>query len=258
MELLSGGIDEDRTYGLYNAGATAALGWTRYKALYGGREETLGEVAVAAREHARMNPLAAWRDPLSLDDYLAEPYTVWPFRELDICKLTAGAAALIVTTPERARSAPHRPVLFLAAGRRQSARRLQSDEHLLCHAMRDVATQLYAAAEVGPADVDILAVSDASTAAVVQSIENYGFCGEGEGGDFIAGGGIRVGGRLPVNTDGGQLSGGYLVGWLHQVELVRQLRGEAGERQVEGARVGQYTTTGMFREHYLATLYVAE
>jgi acetyl-CoA acetyltransferase len=93
---------------------------------------------------------------------------------------------------------------------------------------------------------------------VVQTLENYGFCGEGEGGDFIADGGIRLGGRLPVNTDGGQLSGGYLVGWLHQIELVRQLRGEAGERQVEGARVGQYTTTGMFREHYLATLYVAE
>lgn len=258
MTQLSGGIDEDRTYGLYNAGATAALGWTRYAALYGGREETLGEVAVTHREHARLNPLAAFRGPLTLDDYLAEPYSVWPFRDLDICTMTAGAAALIVTTPERARSGPHRPVLFLASGRRQSARRLQSDEHFLCHAMRDAAAQLYAAADLGPEDVDVLAISDASTAVVVQTLENYGFCGEGEGGDFIAGGGIRVGGRLPVNTDGGQLSGGYLVGWLHQVELVRQLRGEAGERQVEDARVGQYTTTGMFREHYLATLYVAD
>jgi acetyl-CoA acetyltransferase len=124
--------------------------------------------------------------------------------------------------------------------------------------MRSAAQQVYEAADLGPSDIDVLALSDASTVAVVQTLENYGFCGEGEAGDFVASGAISHGGKIPVNPDGGQLSGGYLVGWLHQVELVRQLRGEAGERQVAGARYGQYCTTGGNREHYLSTIYSAQ
>lgn len=259
MSLLSGPSYRDPAYGFYNAGAAAAMGWSRYMARYSPDEATLGRVAVLHRQNARRNPNAAFTDPLSLDDYLSEPFTVWPFRTLDICKITAGAAAIIVTSPQRARAAAKAPVWFAGFGRRQSARVFHNDEHLLCQfGMRGAAEQVYGQAGCGPQDVDVLGISDASTAAIVHTVENYGFCAEGEASDFIAEGNIAPGGAIAVNPDGGQLSGGYLVGWLHQVELVRQLRGEAGERQVPGARRAMYTTTGRFREDYLATIYEAD
>jgi acetyl-CoA acetyltransferase len=255
MTQLSGEITYDERFGLFNAGAVAALGWSRHMALYGSTEEALGRVVVASRAHAARNPNAAFRDPLSLDDYLAEEHLVWPFRELDICKMTAGAVALILTRAERAAESPQPPVLMHAVGRQQATRTLEDDGHLLCHGMRSVASHIYGASGLGPEDIDVLGISDASSAAVLMTLENYGFCGEGESPALLADGRIEPGGALALNTDGGQLSGGYLVGWLHQAELVRQLRGEAGERQVEGARLAQYMTTGRFRQDFLSTIY---
>lgn len=252
---LSGAMVIDDLYGYTNAAALPAMGWTQYVARYGGREETLGRIAVTERENAQRNPNAAWRDPLTLDEYLATPYLIWPLRLLDIATVTGGAVAVIVTTLERARRGAKKAIRFEAVGRQQTPRRLEIDGYFLSHPMRSAADQVYDAAGLKPADIDVLAISDASTVAVVQTLENYGFCGEGEAGDFVASGAIARGGSTPVNPDGGQLSGGYLVGWLHQVELVRQLRGEAGERQVPGAEVGQYCTTGGNREHYLSTIY---
>jgi acetyl-CoA acetyltransferase len=254
---LSGAHLIDPVYGYSNAAALPAMGWTEYMARYGGDETTLGRIAVLERDNARRNPNAAHTDPLTLEDYLAEPYLIWPLRELDIATVTAGAVAVIVTSSERARDCAKPPVYFEGVGRQQAPRRLETDGYFLSHPMRKVAAQAYAAAGIAPGDIDVLALSDASTVAVVQTLENYGFCGEGEAGEFVASGAISRQGKLPVNTDGGQLSGGYLVGWLHQVELVRQLRGEAGERQVPGARLGQYATTGGNREHYLSTIYSA-
>ena len=135
---------------------------------------------------------------------------------------------------------------------------LDNEDHFLCRGMRSAAAQVYGAAGMTPKDVDVLLVSDASTVAIPLTLENYGFCEEGGSPDFIRSGAIGPGGSIPVNTHGGQLSEGYLVGWLHHAELVRQLRGECGERQVPGARVAQYTTTGRFREDYLSSIYVTE
>jgi acetyl-CoA acetyltransferase len=252
---LSGAHVISDLYGYTNAAALPAMGWTEYMAKYGGTEETLGHIAVTERENARRNPKAAHRDPLTLDDYLATPYLIWPLRLLDIATITGGAVAVIVTTLERARRGAKKAVRFEAVGRQQTPRRLETDGYFLSHPMSSVADQVYGAAGLEAGDMDVLAISDASTVAVVQTLENYGFCGEGEAGDFVASGAIDHGGSIPVNPDGGQLSGGYLVGWLHQVELVRQLRGEAEERQVSGAEVGQYCTTGGNREHYLSTIY---
>ena len=123
--------------------------------------------------------------------------------------------------------------------------------------MGSVAAQVYDAAGMTPADVDILYASDASSAAVAQTIENYGFCAEGEVAQFMKNGRLEPGGSLPVNTGGGQLSEGYMVGWLHHAELVRQLRGEAGARQVPNARVAQYAATGRFRNDFLSTIFVS-
>jgi acetyl-CoA acetyltransferase len=255
---LSGGHLIDAVYGYSNAAALPAMGWTEYMSKYGAGETTLGQIAVIERDNARRNPNAAHTEALTLEDYLAEPYLIWPLRLLDIATITAGAVAVIVTTAERARACRKPPVYFEAVGRSQAPRRLQTDGYFLSHPMRRAARQVYEEADLGPSDINVLALSDASTVAVVQTLENYGFCGEGEAADFIASGAISHGGKIPVNPDGGQLSGGYLVGWLHQVELVRQLRGEAGERQVPGARYGQYCTTGGNREHYLSTIYSAD
>lgn len=254
----SGGYVYDRTYGLVNAGAVAALGWTRYMSKYETVPEDLGAVAVTFRDHARLNPNAAFTEPLTLDDYLATRYTVWPFRELDICKVTAGGVAIIITAADRAGDHPKTPVYLEAAGRQQAPLELASDEHLMCYAMTSVAEQVYGEAGIGPADVDLLMATDSSTASVIHTLENYGFCEPGEGGHFVRNGGIGLDGAIPMNPDGGQLSGGYLLGWLHHVELVRQLRNECGERQVAGARVAQYATTGRWRTDFLSSIFVTE
>jgi acetyl-CoA acetyltransferase len=254
----SGAYVYDRTYGLVNAGAIAALGWTRYMSKHETVEEDLGAVAVTFRRHARLNPNSAFTEPLTLDDYLATSYTVWPFRELDICKVTAGGAALIITAADRAGDHPKAPVYIGAVGRQQAPLELAGDEHLMCYAMTSVAEQAYREAGIGPGDVDLLMATDSSTAAVIHTLENYGFCPQGGGGRFVREGGIALDGEIPMNPDGGQLSGGYLLGWLHQVEAVRQLRGECGERQVAGARIAQYATTGRWRTDFLSTIYVAE
>jgi acetyl-CoA acetyltransferase len=255
MTQYAGAIPEDPLSGLYQAAATAAFGWTQYSHLYGHHAETLGHIVVGARQNARLNPEAAFTDPLSLEDYLAQPYLIWPLREGDICKLTAGAVAVIITTPERAAEGPKAPVLFEGVGRQEAPRKLENDDHFMCRPMRLVADQVYSAAGMTPADIHVLAVYDGHSSAVVHTLENYGFCGEGEAADFVAEGKIALGGSIPVNPHGGHLSGGYLVGWTHHVELVRQLRGEAGPRQVPGARVAQFTTTGRIREDYCSTIY---
>jgi acetyl-CoA acetyltransferase len=124
--------------------------------------------------------------------------------------------------------------------------------------MKEAAAQVYSAAGMKPADVDVLGITDSHTPAVIHTLENYGFCGEGEAGAFVGAGEIELGGSIPTNTDGGAQSGGYLLGWPSQAELVRQLRGEGGERQVRDATVGQYCTTGRVREDYLSIIYTVE
>jgi acetyl-CoA acetyltransferase len=114
---------------------------------------------------------------------------------------------------------------------------------------------VYGSSGLTPRDVDVLAPYDAYSVAVLDALENYGFCAKGESPDFVAEGHIELGGSIPVNPDGGHLSGGYLAGFLQHVELVRQLRGECGKRQVVGAEVGQYMSTGGFRNHNLSTIY---
>lgn len=258
MRDFSGIATYDLDCGLVNANAVFAMGWCRHMAKYGSTEEALGHVAVAARKHAALNPIAAWPEPLTIAEYLADDFVLWPFRGHDICRITAGAVAIILARSDIARDLAKPPVYLHAVGRQQATRAYENDEHLLCFGMRDAARQVYGAAGMTPADMDFLCVSDACTAAVLHTLENYGFCGEGESGDFVKEGAIELGGTLPVNPHGGQLGEGYLVGWLHHAELVRQLRGEAGPRQIPGARVGQYCATGRHRLDFLSSIYVRD
>jgi acetyl-CoA acetyltransferase len=227
-------------------------------AKYKPSEETLGHILVSMRKNAGLNPIAAWPEPVTMEEYLADPFVLWPFRSLDICKVSAGGVALILASGDIARDMAKAPIYLQAVGRQQASRLWENDDHLLCYAMRDVARQVYGEAGMLPKDIDVLVTSDPCTAHFVHTIENYGFCEEGEAERFIKAGNIDLGGKIPVNPHGGQLGEGYLVGWLHHAELVRQLRGECGPRQVKNARIAQYTATGRQREDFLSSIYVRD
>lgn len=249
------GVVLDRHAGYVNVNGIAGLAWTRYLARHDPPEELLGRIVVNAHENGRRNPIAPPRPPLTLGQYLQEPHLFWPLRRLDLATNNAGGAAFVVTTPDRAEGRSRRAVRVEGIGRAETPATFDGPGHLDGAAMRLAAGQVFAAAGLRPDDIDVLGVSDATSVAVVQALESYGFCGPGEAADFVAAGEISLAGRIPVNPDGGHLAGGYLIGWLQQVELVRQLRGEAGARQVAGARRALHSATGGQRERYLAVIY---
>ena len=219
-------------------------------AKHGTSTDVLGRIAVVLREHARLNPLAAWTDPLTMDDYRRDEYLVWPLRALDVCKVTAGGVALLLASGEMARDCAKPAVDFLAVGR-QATHGLERGEQMSHLSVPELGRELHAAAGIEPQDVDLLYVYDPTTVAVAAALENYGFCAPGECEEFVGDGArIGLGGTLPVNTNGGHMSEGYLLGLTHHVELVRQLRGECGARQVAGAKVAQYVGGGGIRPQF--------
>jgi acetyl-CoA acetyltransferase len=258
MEVLSGAGTYDAHHGYVNAHAAFALGWSRYVAKHKPSEATLGYVLTTARRYAALNPIAAWPEEISLEEYLADDFLIWPLRSLDICRVSAGGVCLIMASERVARDLQRQPVYLHATGRQQAPRLFENEDQLLCYPMRDVAAKVYRAAGMTPQDIDVLMMSDPCTAHIVHTLENYGFCGEGEAENFLKEGNIWLDGKTPVNPNGGQLGEGYLVGWLHHVELVRQLRGECGARQIGDAKIAQYCATGRQREDYLSSIFIAD
>jgi acetyl-CoA acetyltransferase len=168
-----------------------------------------------------------------------------PLRLYDYCLINDGGVALIMTTADRARDLAKPPVLLAGIGRQDSYRQSSIPScSLWRETMPRAAEQVYAMAGVGREDIDALMIYDSFSINIWLSLENFGFCKPGEAGEFTQGGRIGLGGALPVNTHGGHLSDSYMQGWLHQVEAVRQLRGEAGARQVPSARHVQYICRG--------------
>ncbi len=235
-------------YGYLHVAGPAAMAFRRHQYLYGTTEEQLGHIAVAQRAHAQLNPLAVFHDPMTIDDYLASPYLVAPLRRQDVTMISDGGVGMIVTSSDRARDFPKPPAYLLGMAQQTALRELENEDNLLRPWIAEVASRVYPAAGVTPADVDALYIQDPTSVWVLQMLEWYGFCGVGEGGPFIAEGNTRLGGSIPVNTNGGQLSESYMWGWLHMVEAVRQLRGECGPRQVPGARIVQHCSTMTFQK----------
>lgn len=215
----------------------------RHMELHGTREEQLGAVAVAFRRHARLAGNAVLTRPLSLQSYLAAPYVAEPLRAADCCLVNDGAAAFIVTSAERARDLARPPVVVAGAGQGVSLdgefSTLRRD--YLSTPVAAAAPRAFAMAGIGPDDVDFVELYDNFTSMVLVQLEDLGFCGRGESGAFAEGGRLEIGGGLPANTAGGQLSQSFLFSANLVVEAARQLRGECGERQVAGAEVGVVT-----------------
>jgi acetyl-CoA acetyltransferase len=216
-----------------------ALAAARHMHEFGTTREQLAEVAVAARAWARLTPAAWSREPLDVEGVLASPLVCDPLRVRDCCLVTDGGGALVLTSRARARTLPRPPVVVLGAATAHSHRHISAMPDLVRTAAVASGARAFAQAGVTPADVDVAQLYDAFTITPILFLEDLGFCAKGEGGPFVTGGRIGPGGSLPVNTNGGGLSYGHpgMYGLLALVEAVRQARGEAGERQVPGARV---------------------
>ncbi|GHF93264.1 lipid-transfer protein [Streptomyces filamentosus] len=232
-------------FGLLTPASWVAMAAQRYLYEYGLTPEVFGHVAVTDRRYAATNP-AAWfhGKPITLADHAASRWIAEPLRLLDCCQETDGGQAVVVTTPERARDLRHPPAVVLAAaqgaGRKQEAMTSFYRDGLTgLPEMGVVARQLWRTSGLRPADIDVGILYDHFTPFVLMQLEEFGFCGPGEGGDFVAAD------ALPVNTHGGQLGEAYLHGMNGIAEAVRQLRGTSVNQVPGAARVLVTAGTGV-------------
>lgn len=233
--------------GLIGPGHMFALLARRHMHVHGTTREQFAEVALSARANAMDHPLALMKKPLTLEDYMAAPLIADPMCLYDFCLESDGAIAVVVTSAERARDLAQKPVIVQGCtqgGERGWGRSLywmnMPEDAFLTSGHRTVARDLYAQASVGPGDIDVAQIYDHFTPMVISQLEDYGFCKPGEGGAFVASGAIRRDGTLPINTDGGQLSGSYVWGMTHIREAVEQMRGTA-HHQIAGAELALVT-----------------
>jgi acetyl-CoA acetyltransferase len=233
-------------WGLTSQGALYAMLARRFMSETGLTESELGQVAVALRGHASLNPNALMRERITTEDYLNAPHIVEPLRLLDYCLINDGGVALIIASAERAARAAQKPVTIHGIGRHDASLGATALAPRLNDFYRPsqarAAAQCYDMAGLGPRDVSSLQVYDSFSIHVPLALEGYGYCRPGEAGKFLMEDGIGMGGRLPVNTSGGHLSESYMQGWNHQIEAVRQLRGTCGDRQVEDCRFIHYVS----------------
>ncbi|CAB3925410.1 hypothetical protein LMG26858_05735 [Achromobacter anxifer] len=222
-----------------NPPSAYALAARRHMHEFGTRREDLAEVAVAARRWAQLNPEAYSRDPLSIDDVLGARRVSDPLTVRDCCLVTDGAGAFIMTRADRARDLPQPPAYILGSATAVWNRQISAMADLTTTAARQSGALAFEMAGCRPGDIDVAQLYDAFTINTILFLEDLGFCAKGEGGAFVRDGGIAPGGRLPVNTNGGGLSCVHpgMYGVFLVIEAVRQLRGQAGDRQVRDARL---------------------
>jgi acetyl-CoA acetyltransferase len=216
-----------------------ALAASRHIHQYGTTREQLAAVAVAAREWALLNPVAWEKKPLTVEGVLGARMVSYPFTVRDICLVTDGGGAIVITAAERARSFKKPPVYVLGCGQSITHNAISSMPDLTVTGAVASGKEAYAMAKLGPADVDAVELYDAFTINTVLFLEDLGFCKKGEGGAFVSDGRIAPKGALPVNTNGGGLSYCHpgMYGLFLLIEAVRQLRGECGARQVKDCEV---------------------
>lgn len=243
-EILSAAMDYEweAYFGATFPGVYALMAM-RYMHEYGLKPETLAKVAVKNHYHGSMNPLAHFRNKITVEDALSSPIVAYPLRRHDCCPVSDGAACVILAPLDEAYKYTDTPIVVKAVA--------QASDTLSLSKRRDICTldatvraaeEAFSMAKLRREDVDLVEVHDCFTIAEILALEDLGFCPKGEAFKLYEEGETYVGGKLPVNTDGGLKAGGHAVGATgvkQIVEIVKQLRGEAeGGRQVDGAEVG--------------------
>lgn len=223
---------------------------------FGTPVEALGRIAVNTRAHARATPNAIMRKPITYDDYLASRWIVDPYRLLDCCMDSDAGAAVVVAAADDSRHAgrPRAVIDGYADARPSEPLDMYNRSDFFETGLTTAAPRAWRMASAGPSDMDFAQIYDCFTFEVLQQLEEARFCARGESGAFVLSGHTALGGRLPVNTHGGLLSQAHALGMNHVVEAVRQLRHEAGERQVPGARLGVVTGWGDLGDGSIAVL----
>jgi len=206
----------------------------RHMYQYGTTSEQLAEIAVATRKWAAMNPLAVMRDPITIDDVLNSPIVSSPLHMMDCCLVTDAGGAVIVTSPERARSLKKPPIWVLGCGESHNQASIGSMPDLTTTSAKQSGETAFRMAGLTPKDIDVAELYDSFTITVLLELEDLGFCKKGEGGSFVEGQRTAPGGSFPLNTNGGGLSFTHpgMYGIFLLIEATRQLRDEFGDRQV--------------------------
>lgn len=215
-------------------GSSYALTASRHMHEFGTTREQLAQIAVAARDWALLNPKAWEKQPLTVEEVLSARVLSSPLTVRDCCLVTDGGGALILCSAQRAAYLKSRPAFVLGTGEALSHLNISQMPDLTTTAAVRSGAAAYAMAGLRPSEIDVVEVYDAFTITTLMFLEDLGFCPKGEGGRFVADGAIAPGGRLPVNTNGGGLSYCHpgMYGVFVLIEAVRQVRGEAGKRQV--------------------------
>jgi acetyl-CoA acetyltransferase len=226
--------------------AKYAMAARRHMAQYGTTVEQLAEVAVAARANAARNPLAQQREPITVADVLAGPMIADPFTKLHCCLRSDGGAAVLLAAEDYVADLAAPPVWVLGSGEYVSHATMSEWDDFTVSPAAESGRLAFARSGVRPDEIDVCQLYDAFTYMVLVTLEDLGFCGKGEGGAFVSGKRLQLGGELPTNTDGGGLSACHpgMRGLFLLVEAVRQLRGECGDRQVPDARLACVSGTG--------------
>jgi acetyl-CoA acetyltransferase len=233
-------------WGLTSQGALYALMFRRYMEETGLTSAQLGEVAVAQRLAASLNSNAVMHERITIEQYLASNFVCEPLHLFDYCLVNDGGVALIISETSLARRIRPDPAVIHGVGRYDLNKGATSLEPRLTNfylpAQQKAGEQVFNMASVGPEDMSCLQIYDSFSCHVPLALEGYGYCKVGEAGPFMAEHGISLAKGLPVNTGGGHLSESYMQGWNHQIEAVRQLRGNCGERQVKDCQFVHYSS----------------
>ena len=230
----------------------AAMHMQRYAHRYGVTSDALATIALTSRAHAALNPMAFKREPMTMDDYLAAPFICEPLRRFDCSVPVDTGTVVILTRADRAKQLRQQPAYLksfqgLAGGPNEFVFGQIglgiNQRDIFDYAPRGAREPVFTRAGITPADVDTLHTYDGFSPQVLWALERFGFAEPGKAADWVGGGRIALGGELPVNTSGGHLSEGHSNGWGQTLEIVRQLRGTCGERQIKDCRRALWATT---------------